>query len=70
MIALSASRTRSLLGWIFETTVCDSELSMLQSNQKAPEEITSLGDLDVQQTNPKTFITYLAAKGPRAKLEY
>ena len=42
---------------------------MLQSNQKAPEEITSFGDLDVQQTNPKTYITYLAARGPRAKLE-
>lgn len=43
---------------------------MLQSNQKAPEEITSLGDLDVQQTNPKTYLAYLAARGPRARLEY
>lgn len=43
---------------------------MLQSNQKAPEEATSMGDLDVQQTNPKTYTTYLAARGPRAKLEY
>ena len=43
---------------------------MLQSNQKAPKEITSLGDLDVQQTNPKTYITNLAARGPRAKFEY
>ena len=49
--------------------VWDSELSMLQSNQKASEETTSFGDFDVQQTDSKIYITYLAARGPRAKLE-
>ncbi len=70
MIALSALSTKSLLSRGTTSTVSDSELSMLQNNQKAPENTTSLGELDIQKTNPKVCVAYLAARGPTAKLEY
>ena len=69
MMALSASNIKTLLGWIVKSTVCDSELSVLQSNQKASGAVTSFGGFDVQQTSSKTCITYLAARGPRAEVE-
>ncbi len=62
--------TKSLLSWLIKMTVSDSELSMLQHSQKASEKITSLGDFDIQQANPKIYVTFLAARGPTAKLEY
>lgn len=47
MIVLSAHRTKSLLGWGITSIESESELSMLQYNQKAAEKTD---DFDVQQT--------------------
>ena len=59
MIALSALSTKSLLNWGITSTVSDSELSVLQNNQKAPEKTSSLGDFHIQNTNPKLFVRIL-----------